>query len=94
MKTFIRRTVVVCLGIISLSFAGCTFTVDTDKDEESFVGSYESTWSSLRQHNTPQWFADAKFGIYTHWGVWTLQYMEEHKDKSLDELIKKIKKSQ
>jgi hypothetical protein len=26
------------------------------------------TWESLRNHSTPQWFRDAKFGIYTHWG--------------------------
>ena len=31
---------------------------------------YEPEWSSLVQHPTPQWFRDAKFGIYTHWGVY------------------------
>jgi alpha-L-fucosidase len=31
---------------------------------------YEPTWSSLRKHPTPQWFKDAKFGIYTHWGIY------------------------
>ncbi|WP_461445659.1 alpha-L-fucosidase [Maribacter sp.] len=24
---------------------------------------YEATWPSLRQHQTPEWFKDAKFGI-------------------------------
>jgi len=28
---------------------------------------YEPTWKSLKQHTTPQWLSDAKFGIYTHW---------------------------
>jgi alpha-L-fucosidase len=28
---------------------------------------YEPTWKSLKQHPTPQWLQDAKFGIYTHW---------------------------
>ncbi len=29
---------------------------------------YEPTWESLKQHPVPEWFRDAKFGIYTHWG--------------------------
>jgi len=33
---------------------------------------YEQTWKSLRTHSTPQWFRDAKFGIYTHWGVYSV----------------------
>lgn len=31
---------------------------------------YQPTWTSLAQHPTPQWFRDAKFGIYTHWGIY------------------------
>ncbi len=31
---------------------------------------YKPTWNSLQQHLTPQWFKDAKFGIYTHWGIY------------------------
>jgi len=33
---------------------------------------YEPTWKSLTTHSTPQWFRDAKFGIYTHWGVYSV----------------------
>ena len=33
---------------------------------------YEPSWNSLRSHVTPQWFRDAKFGIYTHWGVYSV----------------------
>ncbi len=31
---------------------------------------FNPTWNSLKQHPTPQWFKDAKFGIYTHWGIY------------------------
>ena len=31
---------------------------------------YAPAWESLKQHNTPQWLKDAKFGIYTHWGIY------------------------
>lgn len=33
---------------------------------------YAPTWNSLREHKTPRWFTDAKFGIYTHWGVYAV----------------------
>ena len=31
---------------------------------------YEPNWESLKNHETPQWLKDAKFGIYTHWGIY------------------------
>jgi len=33
---------------------------------------YLPTWNSLRTHITPQWLKDTKFGIYTHWGVYSV----------------------
>jgi alpha-L-fucosidase len=30
------------------------------------------TWNSLTKHTTPTWFQDAKFGIYFHWGVYSV----------------------
>ena len=33
---------------------------------------YQPTWYSLAKHPTPQWFKDAKFGIYTHWGIYSV----------------------
>lgn len=33
---------------------------------------YEPTWNSLKKINTPQWLRDGKFGIYTHWGVYSV----------------------
>lgn len=32
------------------------------------TGSFVSSEESLSKHETPQWFKDAKFGIYAHWG--------------------------
>ena len=29
---------------------------------------YEPTWESLRQYRIPEWYIDAKFGIFIHWG--------------------------
>jgi alpha-L-fucosidase len=33
---------------------------------------YEPTWESLDQRPNPVWFEDAKFGIFIHWGVYSV----------------------
>jgi len=33
---------------------------------------YQPTWDSLDQRPTPTWFTDAKFGIFIHWGVYSV----------------------
>jgi alpha-L-fucosidase len=38
----------------------------------SVAGPFQPTWASLKTHCDPEWFRDAKFGIYTHWGPVTV----------------------
>jgi alpha-L-fucosidase len=33
---------------------------------------YEPSWNSLGKHKDPAWFGDAKFGIYFHWGPYSV----------------------
>ena len=33
---------------------------------------FEPNWESLAARETPQWFKDAKFGIFIHWGVYSV----------------------
>jgi alpha-L-fucosidase len=33
---------------------------------------YQSTWQSIDSRPVPQWFTDAKFGIFIHWGVFSV----------------------
>jgi alpha-L-fucosidase len=33
---------------------------------------YEADWESLKNHECPTWFRDAKFGIYFHWGPYSV----------------------
>ena len=37
-------------------------------NEPAAQGKYEPTWQSLQQYQVPEWFRDAKFGIWAHWG--------------------------
>ena len=36
--------------------------------EHMQTGRYQPTWESLKTHQVPEWFRDAKFGIWAHWG--------------------------
>jgi alpha-L-fucosidase len=40
-------------------------------------GPFEPTWESLKQYQAPDWFRDAKFGIWAHW---TAQCVPEQGD--------------
>ena len=48
-------------------------------------GPFEPTWDSLRAYRCPEWFRDAKLGIWSHWGPqsvpmygdWYAQHMYE-----------------
>ena len=33
---------------------------------------YENNWASLNTRPVPEWFADAKFGIFIHWGLYSV----------------------
>ncbi|MFI5136708.1 MAG: alpha-L-fucosidase [Sphingobacteriales bacterium] len=41
------------------------------------AGPFEPTWKSLAQYQVPDWFRDAKFGMWAHWGP---QCQPEHGD--------------
>ena len=45
---------------------------DSSKSVKSENGAFEPTWESLKQAPVPDWIMDAKFGIYTHWGVYSV----------------------
>ena len=36
------------------------------------AGPYQPTAESLNQHVTPDWYADAKLGIFIHWGLYSV----------------------
>lgn len=35
-------------------------------------GPYQDTWESLQEYEVPKWYRDAKFGIFIHWGVYSV----------------------
>ncbi len=52
-----------------LALAACGGTPAPAPQE---TGHYEPTWESLDKHQAPEWFNDAKFGIFVHWGLYSV----------------------
>lgn len=50
--------------VLTVALLLATFTASAQK--------YEANWESLDARPTPQWFKDAKFGIFIHWGVYAV----------------------
>ena len=43
-----------------------------EADRQANDGPFRPDWESLKQYQTPQWYKDAKFGIFIHWGVYSV----------------------
>ena len=41
-------------------------------DQATAKGPFTSDWESLKQYGVPQWYKDAKFGIFIHWGAYSV----------------------
>ena len=35
-------------------------------------GPFRPDWAALQAYQTPKWYADAKFGIFVHWGLYSI----------------------
>ena len=57
------------LLLLALLSTACSSTKETAKQAEPL---YQPNWQSLKAHRDPEWFRDAKFGIYTHWSPITV----------------------
>jgi alpha-L-fucosidase len=71
--TFLRT--LVC-GFVLMIPASAAWTAEEAKPSESSTSSespYTADWESLAKHQeAPEWFRDDKFGIYFHWGVYSV----------------------
>ncbi len=55
----------------------------SEENEPVMQGQFQPTWESLSEYQVPEWFRNAKFGIWAHWGPqcvegsgdWMARYM-------------------
>ena len=65
MKTTRSRVSLLFVMAAVLFFFGGVCRAATNK--------YDATWESLKRYKSvPEWFRDAKFGVYAHWGPVTV----------------------
>ena len=71
---FLLRFALVVVVLV-LIFVGCSAVWTWQDDRRADMtteGPYQATVESLNNHPLPQWFADAKFGIMIHWGLYSV----------------------
>ena len=47
-----------------------------DAERQANDGAFRPDWASLVKYEQPQWYKDAKFGIFIHWGVYSVPAAE------------------
>ncbi len=43
-----------------------------DVDKIAHSGPFQPNWESLEKYKVPEWYQDAKFGIFIHWGLYSV----------------------
>ena len=71
MKTLVKLSIIFLVLVL---IPGCKkkdfksgFTIP-----DPIEGKYTGDWDSFNQHQIPEWIKDAKFGIYAHWGLYSI----------------------
>ena len=53
----------------AMAAAGASSAAPATPQRKIAKGIFKPTWDSLKQYKTPDWFRDAKFGIWAHWSA-------------------------
>lgn len=76
-----RRHIIAALLLLAPLLAGCSRVQTHDERLRALLGRvdrgvergpFRASWESLRSYQTPDWYRDAKFGIFIHWGVYSV----------------------
>lgn len=58
--------------LILITFFTATIVGNAQKRRNN-IKRFESNWESISQnYKIPEWYKDAKFGIFIHWGVYSV----------------------
>lgn len=65
------KTKIFIFSLFVIVLTGCGVKKPSQNEQRKVK--YEESWESLAKHNEePEWFQDAKLGIYFHWGVYSV----------------------
>ncbi|UXP32051.1 alpha-L-fucosidase [Reichenbachiella agarivorans] len=61
------------LGLVALSMVACTTQSKELAEKETTLKVFEPNWESIKaNYKDPEWFNDQKFGIFIHWGAYSV----------------------
>ncbi len=63
------KTCVLSVTAAFCMFLPASFAADEASGEKMLEGQFKPSWESLKQYKCPDWFRDAKFGIWAHWSA-------------------------
>jgi alpha-L-fucosidase len=66
--TIVITTLMLPINPVRAANTNAVFHVVSTSDEPMVPGKFAPTWDSLKQYQCPEWFRNAKFGIWAHWG--------------------------
>lgn len=64
----ILKGMALTLPAIACNQSGTAKALTNLMDEPTTKGKFSPTWASMEQYQTPEWFKNAKFGMWAHWG--------------------------
>jgi alpha-L-fucosidase len=56
----------------SAKYDGARAAILANVDRVNSEGPFHPDWESLQTYKVPEWYKDAKFGIFIHWGVYSV----------------------
>ena len=71
------KNLLVPIGVLAFTVSSSVAQIPSTATPAVFVttnaepvasGKFQPSWGSLKQYEVPEWFRDAKFGIWAHWG--------------------------
>jgi alpha-L-fucosidase len=69
------KTILLSLSLLVSLYFGQLFFIKTDHQSDEHAGNepvaegkFKPSWESLGKYKVPEWYRNAKFGIWAHWG--------------------------
>ena len=77
----VRARLLCALASFAVTLSGQTYEQRVQKalqtvNQQLAKGPFQASWDSLQGYKVPAWYLDAKFGIFIHWGVYSVPAFE------------------
>ncbi|WPR73340.1 alpha-L-fucosidase [Algoriphagus sp. NG3] len=67
-----RTSLILSTFVVAMSMGGAGCTSKGEESKAIEKPRFEENWDSLRKYEVPEWFKDAKLGIFIHWGPYAV----------------------